>query len=476
MKNVREQVSQAASRGIFFNTGNGPSLQPIDIGHEDYIGLVDPEIAFWSLIRKDRLSDALAPDGPFMKQVQGQRAEFREEMRRLRFGLKPTAVYFNPTDRCNLNCTYCYIPEDMRREGVTMSPARLLEALGILREFFKPVLPEGVKPQIVFHGAEPMLAREAIFAGMEQYRDDFRFGVQTNGSLLDAEAIEFLTSRGIGIGLSLDSSVAEVADRTRQTWGGSSVYAKVCEVLEQLRGYPNYNVICTVTQQNMESLVNVVDFYHEHQVPVCMLNPVRCTRQGARDIKPKDEQLVPYYLAALDRTEELFRKTGRRLVVANFANVLVGIVAPTARRLMCDISPCGGGRCFFAVSASGDLFPCSEFVGVEQFKGGNLFEGKIEDALDTPAFQMVTGRKVEDIEPCARCAVRHFCGSPCPAEAHEMNGGMDQPGAFCELYEEQARYALRLIADGRESAFLWDGWDKETSTDLNITAISDPAC
>ncbi|MBF0552139.1 MAG: peptide-modifying radical SAM enzyme CbpB [Deltaproteobacteria bacterium] len=290
MKNVREQVSQAASRGIFFNTGNGPSLQPIDIGHDDYIGLVDPEIAFWSLIRKDRLSDALAPDGPFMKQVQGQRAEFKEEMRRLRFGLKPTAVYFNPTDRCNLNCTYCYIPEDMRREGVTMSPDRVIKALGILREFFKPVLPEGVKPQIVFHGAEPMLAREAIFAGMDQYKDDFRFGVQTNGSLLDAEAIEFLTSRGIGIGLSLDSSIAEVADRTRQTWGGSSVYAKVCEVLEQLQGYPNYNVICTVTGQNMESLVNVVDFYHERRVPVCMLNPVRCTRQGARDIKPKDKK------------------------------------------------------------------------------------------------------------------------------------------------------------------------------------------
>ena len=43
-----------------------------------------------------------------------------------------------------------------------------------------------------------------------------------------------------------------------------------------------------------------------------------------------------------------------------------------------------------------------------------------------------------------------------------MNGGMTQRGAFCEFYEEQTRYAFRLIADGRENAFLWDDWARDT--------------
>ncbi|HYB19429.1 MAG TPA: SPASM domain-containing protein, partial [Thermodesulfobacteriota bacterium] len=157
--------------------------------------------------------------------------------------------------------------------------------------------------------------------------------------------------------------------------------------------------------------------------------------------------------------------------IANFANVLVSIVAPTARRLMCDISPCGGGRCFFAVSAMGDLFPCSEFIGIPEFCGGNLFKGEIRQALSSPAFKEVTGRIVERIEPCARCAVRHFCGSPCPAEAHKMNGAINRPGAFCELYEEQVRYALRVIADGKEDKYLWDHWDVDTTTSMKITAL-----
>ena len=51
---------------------------------------------------------------------------------------------------------------------------------------------------------------------------------------------------------------------------------------------------------------------------------------------------------------------------------------------------------------------------------------RIAAVLQSEPFQKVTGRKVEDIEPCRHCAIRHFCGSPCPAEAHEMNGGMDK--------------------------------------------------
>jgi len=106
--------------------------------------------------------------------------------------------------------------------------------------------------------------------------------------------------------------------------------------------------------------------------------------------------------------------------------------------------------------------PCSEFIGIPEFRGGNLFTDSVESVLESQPFRKVTGRKVEDIDPCNRCAIRHFCGSPCPAEAHEMNGGMHRTGAFCEFYEEQVRYALRLIADGKQDAFLWDGWDKGT--------------
>jgi uncharacterized protein len=464
----RQPAGEAApSRGRFVNTGNGPTFQVVDLDHPDYVAVIEPDTAFWSLVQRDRLADVLA-GGELARAYKKKAPAFAAEMQTLRFGLTPSAVYFNPTERCNLNCTYCYIPDTMRRQGQHMSPAQVHDALARLKDYFATTVPAGQLPQIVFHGAEPMLTREAVFAGIEEFGSDFRFGIQTNGTLLDQEAVDFLTSHNVAIGLSLDAATPAAANRTRKTWEGNGVFDKVVAAMELLRGHQGWSVICTVTSENLRHLTKLVDFFHEHEAPTCLMNVVRCTLPPSRAVKPTDALVAKYFLAALDRTYELYEQTGRRLPVANFSNILLAIMAPTARRLMCDISPCGGGRCFFALAPNGDLFPCSEFIGVPAFKGGNLFADSLDTVLSSPAFRAVTGRKVEDIEPCRRCAIRHFCGSPCPAEAQEMNGAMDKTGAFCEFYEEQVRYAFRVIADNRQDAYLWEGWDKGTKSTFDL--------
>jgi len=114
------------------NSGNGPTLQPIDIGHPEYAALVDPDTAFWSLVSREKLADHLA-DGDLLKAYRKKKKQFAEEMQMLRFGLQPSAVYFNPTARCNFNCSYCYIPEKMRKSGPQMSTKQLLGALKKLK-------------------------------------------------------------------------------------------------------------------------------------------------------------------------------------------------------------------------------------------------------------------------------------------------------------------------------------------------------
>lgn len=449
-------------RGAAVNMGTGPRFDLIEIGHPEYVAVVEADTAFWTLAPRPQALDlALGADLP--REFADRYERFQTEMQALRFGLTPSAVYFNPTERCNLNCPYCYLPEDMRRAGVDMPEADLLRALEILDNYFQATLPEGaVRPQVIFHGSEPLLRREVIFTAIEKYSDRFRFGIQTNATLLDDEALGFIRARKISLGISLDAHLAEINDQTRRTWGQKGVFDQVSRVLANLADYPYYSVMCTVTQANVAHLTDIVDFFHDQQVRVAMLNPVRCTQAGGRQAKPADDVLARHFTAALDRVWELLQQTGRRLVLANFANILIGIVAPTARRLMCDISPCGGGRCFFAVAATGDLFPCSEFIGLPEFKGGNLFTDDIKEVLGSPPFRRVSGRRVEDFKPCADCAIRHFCGSPCPAEVYTLNGTMHAPAPYCEFYVEQVKYALRVIADNRLEGFLWEGWNEGT--------------
>ena len=445
-----------------------PKLIRFDINHLEYEAVIEADTAFWSLVRKDRSAEILG-DPEFLVNIGERIPAFAEEMNHLRFGLVPSAVYFNPTERCNLNCTYCYLPEEMRRHGKNMSREKIFEALELLLKFFHQKMPAGDKPQLIFHGSEPMLNRKNVFSAIEHFKNDFIFGIQTNGTLLDQEAIDFITSRGISLGLSLDGPVPEITDRTRHTFSGHGIHDQVIKALERLRGYQNYSVITTVTTENLEYLTEMVELFHDLEVPTCMLNQVRCTLPGGEKVRPEDDVFAAAYVKALERTHELYRETGRKLVVANFANIILAVVAPTARRLMCDISPCGGGRCFFAVNAKGDLFPCSEFIGLPKFEGGNLFSSGLATCFDTEAFQSVTERMIEEIDECGSCPIRHFCGAPCPAEAHELNGGINQRGAFCDFYKEQVRYVLRLIADGKEDDFLWDNWDQGTPTVFEMT-------
>ncbi len=435
------------------------------------MAVLAPETAFWALVRKEKLAEALG-GRKLLDRYLRKLPVFTQEVGALRFGIKPSAVYFNPTDRCNLNCTYCYLPPATRRRGRHMSASRLLEALERLAHFFRATRPlGGPPPQVVFHGAEPLLNRDVVFAGIDAFAGVFRFGIQTNATLLDESAQSFLLSRDVSIGISLDAPTAGIADRTRHSWVGKGVYASVVLAMERLKDYPRWSVITTITRENMRHLPRMVEFLHAHHVPTAMLNVVRCTMPASRATKPPDREAASYFLAAIERAHDLYVRTGRKLVIANFANTLTAILAPTARQLMCDISPCGAGRCFFAVAANGDVFPCSEFVGLSAFRAGNIFEDDLAAVLDSEACKSVTNRRVENIEPCKGCPIRHFCGAPCPAEAHTMNGSIARIGGFCEFYEEQVRYALRAIADGREQDFLWDGWDRGTSSTFALSTL-----
>lgn len=56
-----------------------------------------------------------------------------------------------------------------------------------------------MRPSIIFHGAEPMLVRDAMLEGIDKYKDYFRFGIQTNGTLLDNNDINFIKDHSVGL-------------------------------------------------------------------------------------------------------------------------------------------------------------------------------------------------------------------------------------------------------------------------------------
>ena len=77
-----------------------------------------------------------------------------------------------------------------------------------------------------------------MFAGIEQFADQFSFGIQTNATLLDDQALAFIKRHEISVGISLDAHQAANANKTRRNWHGKGYFDKLVSVLEKLAGYP----------------------------------------------------------------------------------------------------------------------------------------------------------------------------------------------------------------------------------------------
>ena len=305
------------------------------------------------------------------------------------------------------------------------------------------------KPVIIFHASEPLMVKDIIFKAIVKYKDRFHFGLQTNGILLKESDVDFLKKHNVGVGISLDSFVPEVNNRLRRTTKGQGNFSKAVEAIEYFQGYDRLNVITTVTKLNVTDLPALVEFLHAKKVSSVLLNPIRMTQKGARVLRPDEDVLTVYFKKAVDKAIELSRSSKHGIIISNFANIILGIIAPSARRLMCDISPCGGGRCFLTITPSGNMIPCGEFIGLKGFSGGNIFNTTISRAMKSSAFKKVRSRVVEKIAECNVCEFRNICGAPCPAELYSL-GDMCKKAVFCEFYKEMIRYGFKLISEKKE--------------------------
>lgn len=432
------------------------------LDHDKLLAL-DPESCFWAIIPE-------APHPSTMERVerayQGLREKLLEEIEAFRFGIDLTAVYIDPTDRCNAGCPYCYIPEEKRKNGKEMDWPILEKALRRIEDHFSR---KEKPPVVIFHASEPLLVKDIIFRAIEEFGHRFKFGLQTNGTLLERSDVNFLIAHRVGVGVSLDSFEPGTNNRLRpERAGREGNFKRAVRAIEWFDGYKGLNVITTITRLNVTQLPEMVEFLHSRRVPCVLLNPVRLTQGYAKEFKPDEEVMTRSFIRAVDRAIELSINSDHRIVIGNFANIVLAIVAPTARRLMCDISPCGAGRCFLTVTAEGEMIPCGEFTGFHGFSGGNVRDSSIREALSSKPFAEVRARMVEKIEECNTCDFRNICGAPCPAEMYGQ-GNMYKKSVFCNFYKAIIEYAFRLIDEGKAVHLLREGYLRNLKYRYNLS-------
>ncbi len=351
------------------------------------------------------------------------------------------ALCLHVAHTCNLNCAYCFASQGKYEgERSLMSLETGKRALDFLIEN------SGSRHnlEVDFFGGEPLMnfdvVKELVAYAREREKETgkhFRFTLTTNGMLIDDDVIDFANREMSNVVLSLDGR-KEVHDRYRVDYAGNGSFDKIVPKFQKLvaaRGGKNYYMRGTFTHANPDFLKDIetmlsLGFRELSMEPVvCAPNsPSALTKEDLEIVKKQYEQLAELMLEKY--------KEGNPFTFYHYMIDLTGGPCIYKR-----ISGCGSGTEYMAVTPTGDLYPCHQFVGNEDFKLGNIWEG----VTNTPCQKDFKACNVYSRKECADCWAKLYCSGGCAANAFHATGsilGIYESG--CELFRKRMECAIFL--------------------------------
>lgn len=362
------------------------------------------------------------------------------------FKKRPTvvkALCLHIVHDCNLACRYCFAEEgEYHGRKAHMSFEVGKKALDFL------IANSGSRRnlEVDFFGGEPLMnwqvVKDLVAYGREQEKlhdKHFRFTITTNGVLLNDEIMEFANQEMDNVVLSIDGR-KEIHDYMRPFPRGKGSYDLIIPKFQKFaesRHQQKYYVRGTFTRNNLDfsrDVLHLADLGFE-QISV---EPVVALPQEPYAIREED---IPKICEEYDKLAvEMIRrqKEGKGFQFFHFMIDLTGGPCVYKR-----LSGCGSGTEYLAVTPWGDLYPCHQLVGEEEFLMGNVDEGiKRTDIQDT-----FKGCNVYAKDKCKECFARFYCSGGCAANAYKFHGSInDAYDIGCELQRKRVECAIMIKA------------------------------
>lgn len=344
---------------------------------------------------------------------------------------------------CNLACKYCFAEEgEYHGDRSLMSFEVGKKAL----DFLIANSGNRVNLEVDFFGGEPLMnfqvVKDLVAYGRskeQEHNKKFRFTLTTNGMLLNDEVMEFANKEMANVVLSVDGR-KEVHDFMRPTRNGKGSYDLIIDkfkTMAELRNQTNYYVRGTFTHHNLDFSQDVLHLADMGFKQISM-EPVVAPDEQPYAIKEEDlpKLFEEYDLLAKAMIER--EKDGKGF---NFFHFMIDLTGGPC--LYKRLSGCGSGTEYLAVTPWGDLYPCHQFVGMEEFKLGNVDTG-IEKTELVDEFKLCN---VYAKDKCKDCFARFYCSGGCAANSYNFHGNLlDAYDVGCELERKRVECAIMIKA------------------------------
>lgn len=351
------------------------------------------------------------------------------------------SMCLNVAHDCNLRCEYCFAQTgDFGGERCIMPPETGRRAIDFLIE--NSANRENI--ELDFFGGEPLMAWDTVVETVRYARSveknhgkKFRFTITTNGLLLDDDKIDFINREMVNVVLSLDGR-KDVTDRIRKTLNGKSAYDVIVpkfQKLVQSRGDKDYYVRATFTKYNLDFTDDIIHL-RELGFEQLSAEPVVTDINEPYAITESD---LPRVFSEYDRLCEVMMN--REKDKFNFFHFMVDLdQGPCAIK---RLRGCGCGNDYVAIDPNGNIYPCHQFVGIDDWKMGNLYDGSFDNDIKS----IFAATHVYSKQGCRECWAKFFCSGGCNANSFIYEGDVKKPhNLSCEMQKKRLECALTLAA------------------------------
>lgn len=343
----------------------------------------------------------------------------------------PSILYLILTEKCNFNCSYCFIERHMNPNKANVMTKEI--AKKAIDFFCKQIQCDPSKfdeeKTILFYGGEPLSNFDVLVYASKLVNEYIEKGklpqkttlsMVTNGSLLTRERAKVLKELGVEFSISLDG-VTKKANSARVLKDGSPAYDKIINGIENAKAEGlQVGLSVTLSEQALaekDDLLSLIDKYGIKGIGFNILNTDKTFTVSEN-----------YFEEATDFIIDSYRKFREKGIYED--RIMRKVTAFTEHKLYyCDCGAEGGHQ--FVVAPNGEIGICQGFLSSRNTFITNVDDDNF-DILTNDLYQEWNKRSPFFMSQCKNCQCLGICGGGCALCAYENGSSIwDLDEGFC---------------------------------------------
>ncbi len=350
-------------------------------------------------------------------------------------------LVIQPTPFCNLDCSYCYLPDRLNKRKITLET---------LEKTFEWVFSSGLIRQpvtLLWHAGEPMVLPATFYEEATRLLErcntsgfEITQSLQTNATLVNEAWCDFLSRRKVQVGVSVDGPDF-LNDRHRKTRNGGGTLERVLRGMQLLRDHEIFfDVITVLTSTALDYPDELFDFYMEHGITNIAFNveeiegPHVTSSLAANGVEPRFRRFYSRFM-------DLALSADLRVREFDLARNTISSHEPFTTRTQ-ECRPFG----ILNVDCEGNFSTYSpELLGLSSprlgsFALGNVAQDSLESVLTMPRFLALDDEIRRGVDMCQEsCRYFPFCGGGPPGNKFFENGDFATTETLsCRLHKKAA--------------------------------------